>query len=64
MIRLRPGAATAIVVSTLVISLAIAGSRLASADTPPGDRDGRESHCVNVARAERGSGGASLVAGR
>jgi Tol biopolymer transport system component len=42
MIRLLPASTAAIVVSTLVISLAIAGSRLASADTPPGDRDGRE----------------------
>jgi len=41
MIRLRSGVTGTIAVSTLVVSLAIAGSRLASADTPPGERDGR-----------------------
>ena len=38
MIHLR-SIATAIVVSTLVVSLAIVGGRFASADTPPGERE-------------------------
>ncbi len=39
MIRLRPVATAVIIVSALVVSLAIAGSRFASADTPPGEPD-------------------------
>ena len=48
MIRLRPVSTAVIIVSALVVSLAIAGSRFASADTPPGEPDGLDSPPIHV----------------